>query len=305
MIYLGDLLCSPKVLRDIQGIVVVDEIDLHLHAIHQHEILPALVKMFPRVQFIVTTHSPLFVLGMEKTFGKDGFALYRLPQGEQIDPEEFSEFGSAYKSFKATQKFSKDIQKAIEKSQKPILFMEGATDILYLRKAAELLNKVEFINRFEMRDGYGFGNLDKISKHFNSKLAEITPQKIVLLYDCDKPHTTSEGNVFQRNIPKQENHPIKKGIENLFSLSTLEKAINCESAFIDIDDKRGSTKRGEKITIPEKWTVNKDEKTNLCNWLRQNGTQEDFQHFQVIFNLLEAVLNDVSADSQQAPQGKN
>ena len=57
---------------DIRGIVVVDEIDLHLHANHQHDILPALIRMFPKVQFVVTTHSPLFVLGMAKVFGEDG-----------------------------------------------------------------------------------------------------------------------------------------------------------------------------------------------------------------------------------------
>ena len=34
--------------EDIRGVVVVDEIDLHLHAVHQHEVLPALIKMFPR-----------------------------------------------------------------------------------------------------------------------------------------------------------------------------------------------------------------------------------------------------------------
>ena len=47
---------------EIRGIVVVDEIDLHLHAVHQYEVLPNLLHMFPNVQFVVTTHSPLFVL---------------------------------------------------------------------------------------------------------------------------------------------------------------------------------------------------------------------------------------------------
>ena len=75
---------------DIRGIVVVDEMDLHLHAVHQHEVLPSLIGMFPKVQFIVTTHSPLFVLGMHKAFGEDGFGLYQLPRGHQISPEEFS-----------------------------------------------------------------------------------------------------------------------------------------------------------------------------------------------------------------------
>lgn len=58
-------------LNEIEGLVIIDEIDLHLHSKIQANILPKLLKKFPKVQFIVTTHSPLFVLGMEETYGKD------------------------------------------------------------------------------------------------------------------------------------------------------------------------------------------------------------------------------------------
>ena len=40
------------------GIVLIDEIELHLHPQWQREIIPALNKTFPNCQFIVTTHSP-------------------------------------------------------------------------------------------------------------------------------------------------------------------------------------------------------------------------------------------------------
>jgi len=40
------------------GIVLIDEVDAHLHPSWQREIGPWLVKLFPAVQFIVTTHSP-------------------------------------------------------------------------------------------------------------------------------------------------------------------------------------------------------------------------------------------------------
>ena len=293
--------------NEVRGIVVVDEIDLHLHAIHQYEILPELVKIFPRVQFIVTTHSPLFVLGMQKVFGEDGFALYRLPQGQQISPEEFSEFGSAYQSFVETKKFSGDMQQAVKDAQKPVVFVDGTTDVKYLEKAAELLNQATLLKNIHIRDGEGFGNLKNIWKKFDPKLAEIIPQKIILLHDCDKPNNASDGNVFKRSIPKQENHPLQTGIENLFEKATLEKAREYKSAFIDIADKYKKTERGKKKTIPEKWIVNRHEKTNLCNWLCQNGTVEDFKHFQFIFNLLQEILkNDggvaVPASSEQPPQ---
>jgi hypothetical protein len=41
------------------GIVLVDEIDLHLHPEWQRTVLPRLAQTFPRLQFIVTTHSPI------------------------------------------------------------------------------------------------------------------------------------------------------------------------------------------------------------------------------------------------------
>lgn len=47
------------------AIVLVDEIDLHLHPKWQREIISYLSEAFPKVQFIVTTHSPLVVQSME------------------------------------------------------------------------------------------------------------------------------------------------------------------------------------------------------------------------------------------------
>ena len=53
------------------GVVLIDEIELHLHPKWQRNIVPALTRTFPNCQFIVTTHSPQ-VLGEVK--GK----VYRL-----------------------------------------------------------------------------------------------------------------------------------------------------------------------------------------------------------------------------------
>ncbi len=54
-----------------EGVVLIDEIELHLHPKWQRDIVPALTRTFPNCQFIVTTHSPQ-VLGEVK--GK----VYRL-----------------------------------------------------------------------------------------------------------------------------------------------------------------------------------------------------------------------------------
>lgn len=46
---------------DVQGIVLIDEIETHLHIELQKMILPFLIAFFPRIQFVVSTHSP-FIL---------------------------------------------------------------------------------------------------------------------------------------------------------------------------------------------------------------------------------------------------
>lgn len=70
--WLGDLLfhvcetCpSGKKLVDNQGMVLVDEIDLHLHPKWQMEVIGVLASELPKIQFILTSHSPLVVGTLE------------------------------------------------------------------------------------------------------------------------------------------------------------------------------------------------------------------------------------------------
>lgn len=41
--------------------VLIDEVDLHLHPKWQQNLIDKLTKTFPNVQFILTTHSPHIV----------------------------------------------------------------------------------------------------------------------------------------------------------------------------------------------------------------------------------------------------
>lgn len=56
---------SPEALTLIQGIVLIDEIDLHLHPRWQRTVVPSLRKTFPRLQFIISTHSPQVLSSVE------------------------------------------------------------------------------------------------------------------------------------------------------------------------------------------------------------------------------------------------
>jgi AAA domain, putative AbiEii toxin, Type IV TA system len=64
--WLGDLLSnlndvtpSGSSLSSISGLVLVDEIDLHLHPAWQRQAVPAISEAFPRLQFVLTSHSPI------------------------------------------------------------------------------------------------------------------------------------------------------------------------------------------------------------------------------------------------------
>ena len=47
-----------------QGVVLIDEIDLYLHPSWQATFVSALRRVFPKIQFIATTHSPVILAGL-------------------------------------------------------------------------------------------------------------------------------------------------------------------------------------------------------------------------------------------------
>ena len=66
---IGDLMmrmeANAKGRYDLEGIVLIDEIETHLHVELQKKIVPILMGLFPNIQFVLTTHSP-FVLNSAK-----------------------------------------------------------------------------------------------------------------------------------------------------------------------------------------------------------------------------------------------
>lgn len=59
-----------------KGVVMIDEVDLHLHPKWQHDLIDKLVTTFPNVQFILTTHSPHVISD------RNDILLYSLDDGE-------------------------------------------------------------------------------------------------------------------------------------------------------------------------------------------------------------------------------
>ena len=65
---------SKNPLKEGQGIVLVDEIDLHLHPRWQRAVIPKLLSIFPKIQWVITTHSP-FIIAAEHVTPENAFLL--------------------------------------------------------------------------------------------------------------------------------------------------------------------------------------------------------------------------------------
>jgi predicted ATP-binding protein involved in virulence len=69
------------------GVVLIDEIDLHLHPNWQRQVVGNLRKAFPKVQFFITTHSPIILQGLSPKQDR----VFRLENGKTTieSPEEY------------------------------------------------------------------------------------------------------------------------------------------------------------------------------------------------------------------------
>ncbi len=94
-----------QALTETEGIVLIDEIDLHLHPVWQKRILKDLMNIFPKVQFIVSTHAPEVINSVksdmivilknnavlpvaDETYGKDANTILREVMEVAARPDE-------------------------------------------------------------------------------------------------------------------------------------------------------------------------------------------------------------------------
>lgn len=201
-------------LNQINGIVLIDEIDLHLHIELQKEILPKLIKLFPKVQFIITSHSPFFLNGMAKTFEQDDYIVVNMPSGKILNAyDEFEEFNKAYEIFEElTNDYKKErdlLKLEIEKSTKPIVITEGKTDWKHLKKALESFKnrglytdlEIEFLE-YEENIKMGDSSLDSMVEAFKKTSQS---KKTIFLFDRDsndicKKYANNEFNNHTNNV---------------------------------------------------------------------------------------------------------
>lgn len=74
---------AEQPLREMNGVVLIDEVDAHLHPRWQREVGKLLTAAFPRIQFIVTSHSPFVAMAA----GADSVTVLK-QQGEDVKADQ-------------------------------------------------------------------------------------------------------------------------------------------------------------------------------------------------------------------------
>jgi len=215
-------------LDKVHGIVLIDEADAHLHTRLQYRVLPLMIKSLPNIQFVITSHSPTLLLGMEDYLGPDGFVALEMPDGVRRTSNDYPEVLAAVQCLTETETFKSIVSaKLAEKTQLPRVFLEGETDVKYVCKAFEVLDHAETLSRVDISsfshqtpqgsaDG-GCGMMDKLADLYRSK-PHLFPNKVLLLYDSDAREVRAEGDYGSlaiRFVPQNTDSAITKGIENL------------------------------------------------------------------------------------------
>ena len=216
-------------MEEIKGIVVIDEIELHLHPTAQKEVLPKLIKMFPKIQFIISSHSPLFLLGMRDVFGEDGFNICELPSASIISVEKFQEFNKAYEFFKETDAYKEELIKQIneQSSGKNIIITEGCSDWKHFEAARNALSTNQKYSH--IFDGINYEFFHYTSKDENSGTLPVLQMGDAILQLCKELSKVPHGNKFifiidsdVNRIVKEmttEGKPYKTWNNNVFSFS--------------------------------------------------------------------------------------
>lgn len=78
---------GERAVLDTGGVVLIDEIDMHLHPEWQRHVVNDLKKAFPKMQFIMTTHSPFIVqsLNAGEVINLDGTPLAADPNKRSLE----------------------------------------------------------------------------------------------------------------------------------------------------------------------------------------------------------------------------
>lgn len=214
----NNILCT-----EITGIVLIDEIDKHLHIKLQKEILPSLMKFFPNVQFLVSSHSPFFSMGLAEVL-QERSKILDLESGLSIEPTNEKQFQEVYEMMvgenERYKKMYDSIKSQIDNGKELQIITEGKNTEHIIKAISildnNLLGRVKFITGAEDKTGD-----QQLKNAFDIMSNTSQIGKFLFVWDCDsgnKANTVTESVSFYKFcLAKNEsNTKVQKGIENLY-----------------------------------------------------------------------------------------
>ena len=274
-------------LAEITGLVIIDEIDKHLHISLQKEVLPHLFALFPNVQFIVSSHSPFVSVGLQETQQTQNRIKIRDldNNGMMVSAGEIAEYNTIVRT---AREYKKDFQKLIlsidkKSNERKLQIVTEGKNTEYIKHALTLLD-AELVDKVEMVVGItassGCDQLKELFKKYN----KTTNARFLFVFDGDV--TGIEQLVplnpnfhkfkFESNL---QNTRVKNGIENLFSQTMFTKVF-CE--------KEITTYNNDGTIISKDYKVNK---TKFREHIKTLNTPKTFKNFNPLIEYVKNLLN--------------
>ena len=317
----ADKIQSNIALKDITGIVLIDEVDKHLHIKLQKEVLPKMFKLFPNIQFIVSSHSPFLSMGLADEAIERTQIIDLDNNGIVCEPTNNDLYNEVYRMMVSeNQRFAekyKELTTIVETMNKPIVITEGKTDIKHILKAKEVLNindmDFETINEKAQPDG------DRSLEALLLQLSKIKrSNKVIGIFDHDNekiyPKIEANGQIikgygngvyaFCIQVPeaRKERGQNNISIEYLYSDEEIKSVLDngCRLFFGNEFNARTGLYNGEETYI----LCNQSER-GLDKIVENNGGQAVYDSLENNYlakkdDFAEAILNDQISISNES-----
>ena len=283
----ADKIYGPSTLKQIKGIVLIDEIDKHLHINLQENVLHLLFKLFPNIQFIVSSHSPFVSIGLqehEETKGRT--EIIDLDKGGiRTGAREIDEYKVLYDTIKSYNENYKFLMKTIDECEQEggaFLITEG-NNAAHIKQAISVLCP-ELYECIKIVEGVSANSgCDQLKELFKT-YPKQTNSKFLFVWDCDVAGIDKIKSVnknfykfcFNRN---DKNDIILNGVENLYSKSLFKKAY--------LDREIVKYDRNGKIINREY----KPKKKEIVQLIQTQKSKTTFKNFKPLMEMIKVVTD--------------
>ena len=132
------LLSGNIISYNLEGIVLIDELETHLHIELQRKIFPFLTTFFPRVQFIISTHSPYILTSVPNT------TIFDLEKKVKFEDMSNYSIGNVAEAYFDSEDYSIELEKKLTE-YKSLLEKFNPTNDERIRRA-ELRTELKNVN---------------------------------------------------------------------------------------------------------------------------------------------------------------